>query len=910
MNKVEADVRSHAWRHLIALLCGAGKTTLLFELLEQRGFLVGQADFFGDFGRTSADIESFVLPAAIDAENWARFFHYATVALNLRGLAEDLAAPEILQALIREGRQTLALDLAGRLAEPLRRAASLAVIAQEGRNDPDLFRQMLGSINQSLEAPLPAPRDAAEAGHRVELLAQMARLLGSDLTTEWSAWIGKAGLAPEQADLVWRAVAESRLERGEADAPALWETLRQIRDPVVLLDFLPAALGRTETADSEKVLTQLLSLFPDEDHRRRAGLSFLSHLARNRPERAIFLWQHWMSSEVLSWTVELIEAAGPLLALKGPRAIDALAGQLGDPILRAALHVIILEDSHGQFGPAQTDAALSAVEEIPDGPEKLHWALRYLQARSPEPADEIRGQVAAVERYLHEIRYGAPPEDLRRHLDLIALFFTEELPNQIESVLTSPASHPDVLYALVCSAQAPAVLRQVLENAARYASLTALNEAQAWRLRGELLTAAARRLCLLGEDPQKVMEDAVPRLLHQEEDDARSSLVELSIGHPEAAAKIASGIQEGRRRFVAELRAGSADRKNLDPSKLYAIVAHTDSLSIELSGLVSLLGRPDDPDLLDRAPDDRVDLCLRLGWHALTCEAREFQEDWDPRAILSRLEPRLALAADEELVSWTPAIVALAVQPNDRQSVAEVTEAAERIAGLETVSWPVRREALERLLASLPDIFDPLAGSSRTHRRARSALSALRNLHLRLPPGKARDEITERWPEILPMIEAAAERIDRLPKASWRLLPPWTSPSRPSSSIVPPPAAKREDRELEHPQALERALALPPEDDVLLSSGISPSEPGVQPLVRRVWELSSDPLRIYLAKNVVDALVRGGRPQAEAALRWWLHGHLAPRLGEIHEPGLVRAQEAASALARARSLDLSRIERR
>ena len=105
------------------------------------------------------------------------------------------------------------------------------------------------------------------------------------------------------------------------------------------------------------------------------------------------------------------------------------------------------------------------------------------------------------------------------------------------------------------------------------------------------------------------------------------------------------------------------------------------------------------------------------------------------------------------------------------------------------------------------------------------------------------------------------------------------------------------------------APSLSSEDDVILSSGISPSKPGAEPLVRRVWELSSDPLRKHLAENVVDALARGGRPQAEAALRWWLHGHLAPRPGEIHEPGLTRACEAAAALSRARSLDLARIER-
>jgi hypothetical protein len=86
------------------------------------------------------------------------------------------------------------------------------------------------------------------------------------------------------------------------------------------------------------------------------------------------------------------------------------------------------------------------------------------------------------------------------------------------------------------------------------------------------------------------------------------------------------------------------------------------------------------------------------------------------------------------------------------------------------------------------------------------------------------------------------------------------------------------------------------------SIGKSPSEPGVEALVRRLWELSSDPVRKKLAESVTAALQAGGRPRAEAALCWWLHGHLAPRLGELDEPGRAKACEAVAALDEARSL--------
>lgn len=514
----------HAWRHLVGHLHAAGETKRLFALIEQRGFLAGQADFFGDFGQTGVDVEGFLLPAAIAAADWNRFLRYAAVALNLRGLAEDLEEPEILQALVREDRKELALDLAGRLVDPLRRAAALAVIAGECRSDPALFRSLLESIGQSLEAPLPESPVPAEAKRRGELLARMARCLGPDLSPWWPVWIGKAGLSPEQAAPVWRTVAESWLDRGDPAAPALWEALRQIQDPTVLLAFLPQALAALPSGDPEEALAKLSALFANDETRRHAGFLFLSCLGASRPGCAPALWDDWIFDQDVPWTPDLFEAAGPLLASAPPERLDALAGRLSEPVLRAALRVVILESSQASPCALRTEAALAAVEELPDGPEKLHCTLRYLWARPSEPADEVCGQVAAVARYLYEIRYGAPADDLRRFLDLIAFFFPSELASQIESVFASLASHPDVLSALAHRSENPAVLSQVLANAAFYSSLSARNEAEAWRLRGDVLTGAVRRLCVLGEDPAKVMEGAAGRLLPREEDDIRFAL--------------------------------------------------------------------------------------------------------------------------------------------------------------------------------------------------------------------------------------------------------------------------------------------------------------------------------------------------------------------------------------------------
>lgn len=344
MDKGSGSARRHAWRHLVAHLYEKGETERLFALVERQGFLAGQADFFGDFGRTGADVEAFLLPAAIGIPDWNRFFRYAAVALHLRGLAEALTEQEILEALAQSGRLRLATDLAGRLAEPLERAAALAVIAHQCRSDPALFRERLESVGQSLEAPLPPSPGPAEAGRRIELLARMAHRLGPDLTSWWPVWIGKAGLTPEQADPVWRAVAGSWLDRDDTENPAFWEALGEIRDSRTLLAFLPEALARRAPADPGEALARLSSLFSNEDERRRAVLLFLSRLAGLRPHDARALWDEKVSKEGLAWTMDLIETAGPLLALLDAERLEALSDGL-DPVLQSAVRVVVLEAS-------------------------------------------------------------------------------------------------------------------------------------------------------------------------------------------------------------------------------------------------------------------------------------------------------------------------------------------------------------------------------------------------------------------------------------------------------------------------------------------------------------------------------------------------------------------------------------
>ncbi len=89
----------YALRGLMAHLHATGSWPRLFDLLETKPFLADQVKGLGGFQASGEDLETYALAGAIEARDWQRFLHYAALALNLRGLAEDLTEPTILRAL-------------------------------------------------------------------------------------------------------------------------------------------------------------------------------------------------------------------------------------------------------------------------------------------------------------------------------------------------------------------------------------------------------------------------------------------------------------------------------------------------------------------------------------------------------------------------------------------------------------------------------------------------------------------------------------------------------------------------------------------------------------------------------------------------------------------------------------------
>lgn len=971
--------REYRYRQVVSHLSSAEAWTQLFALLEDKPFLADQADFLGGFEVTGADIERHALTAAVRIADWDRFLRYSSMALSLRGLAEGLAEPEILRALVQGNRLALARDAVDRLAEAPRRAAARAVLAaacrsRHGSAVPELLR----GIEEDLEA---APPTSA-------ILSTIARCLGPELSSRWREWTGRL---PDGAGAVWAAVAESWLERGETGSAALWTALAEIGDPRRVLELI-TRIGEIDRGEIGERFARIHSLFgEDVVSRRHALAAFLSRQSRCRPEAAVAAWSLWMACEPIPWTAALVEACRELIQRLEPRRIETFCATLETPEAVAAARVADLE-AHPEDRRAAT--ALQAVSRIPDGPAKLHWSLRYLAARPLEPAGEVRGQVGAVAAYLHELRYDVDGRDLCRFLDLADPFFPRDLSRLIEDVAWSPSSRPETLLTLATETTRERVAELLLETAERFAAAVSLTEAEGFRLRGELIRRAACRLCLLRTD-LKGFFIASGRLLPEEEDALREALAPAlaASGRRAQAAEIADGIGNARQRFLTQLRIlpdGKIPETYLASRSLYAAMASTQPIEEERLALTALLANPFDPQELLRqwiAPIPSGELqtaaLLRLARQTLAFQRSFYRRRQDPTAALEVVRGSIAVETDEQLAALTPEIAALGAEAGPREAVSELQEAARQLADLTTVAWTTRLHAFEALLAAVSPIF--LTGRQKPGRRHLRRVLAVLEAVARLPigprPKPGLDELRSRWHEILPILLAAADRLPRIAPSfflalragmvacqdagggaaktifSFCLAP---ATERLGLAASPHPelagalayllAGRRPARLPEILQPLDPAIRdalilrlvrfrwLPEGSAAPLVSSIAdpvrreeaalwawrdgrdsegwiallaklvssrrldPSAPGTQEILDRLWACEPATSRPALAGAFANA-VRASRERGEAALRLWLHAHLAPRPGTGNAEGLRRSEGAKRALAL--SLELS-----
>ncbi|HYX22942.1 MAG TPA: hypothetical protein VFC23_02230, partial [Thermoanaerobaculia bacterium] len=786
------------------------------------------------------------------------------------------------------------------------------------------------------------------------------------------------------------------LGRGEIAAPDLWTALSEVKVPQLLLDLAPR-LGELETAGADAVLQRLDTLFPSEDEaRRHARARYLGRLVQGRPDLALPAWERWVEADVSPWPVTLVEDGREVFKALDPSRIETFLARQHDPEARAAVRIAALEALPDD---ARTAAALEAASAIPDGPGKLHWSLRYLEARPAEPLEEARRQVAAVAAYLHEIRHDAPPEDIRRYLDLVTRFYPDELKHQVEDVAWSPASRPETLLTVARETRCQEVAERLLENAERFASAVSLTEAEGFRLRGELIQAAGGRLCSLRKDLQGLA-TAAERLLPEEEDDLRTALAPalVTAGRREEALQVVAGIRDSRRQFLARLRVlppGEVPADLLSASSLYGAMASTGRLEEERSALSALLVLPYDPQDLARrliAPirDQglQIQALLRLARHSLAFQKSTYGRRQDRVAALEIVRASLAVETDERLAALTPDIAVLGAEIGGSAAVAELQEAGRRLATLETAPWAVRAAALESLLSQIEPLLLRKNRGRRCVRQATAVLDSMARLPAGSPTDRTLDDLRSHWHQLLPILVSAAERLpgrptlkdfgdgsatERDPSRSAILSLCAADPAerlrwadRMLAEESPDPAGLCALAYLLAPHAPERVpeivKRLPPElrDDLSLrlirygwiaglpaesllngmaeswrrvaaevwlflkgsdeagserwlaslatlaaQRGVMPAQPGLGEVLSRLWSCAPEASRPALGAVFTSALGSGGRERGEAALRLWLHAHLAPKLGAERPENLSKSEDAKAALER--SLELSTV---
>jgi hypothetical protein len=758
---------SFALRHLAAHLRASGQVDRLFELVERRGFLATQAGALNGFRQGSDDVESHVLPVALERLDWPRFFRHAVVAANLRGLAEALAEPEILSALVAH-RPALAFDLVDQLTDPQQRARARAVISTQGRG----IDALLQDLND-----VPSPTDDATAAAWLATLRLLARHRGPELRREWPRLIGRLSEAA-RVDDAWQAVAESWLARGNARDPDLWDCLANL-SAARLRAFLPGRLADLPDARDAFLEAPLPPPFADDVellwHVRLAILGVLRD-GDPRPH---------LERMPIALSTALVENGRRLWPRLGRDRLAQLT-QSADATARAALLVTVLEADSS----AETAAtALEALDALADAGYRLRWSLRYLAAVGR--SEQTRSQVRAVAAYLYDLRYDAPPEDLARFLDLVA-DEPKELARQVGNVVWAPTSTVDGLRRLAAAVKRPEVLENLLENAEKYAAAVSQSGAEGFELRRDLKISTASRLCALREDLES-LRGAAEFLLREEEDELRVAVVDalLTGDDPlgkrrELAAEACAGIASPRLRLLARLRAASgpaALEGTLSPAALYEAVADSAAVEDELRAAAVLVELPQDPDSLAREHllpmregDHRIRGLADLARHALAFQRRVTPRHVDAVAALLPLRQSIGgVSTDERLAAMTPELVELGAEVGTARAVAEFQEAILRLLRLDTVPWTVRVEALATLLGRLtPERFPGDRQSSRA--RERACVTLLEWIG-RLPVQPELAELTPRWPELLAFVVAAAERLPEDLRCAlghpWRLRIPW-----------------------------------------------------------------------------------------------------------------------------------------
>jgi hypothetical protein len=689
--------------NVISHLAAAGERQKIYELLEGTRFLQDQLAHFGAFGKSSDDVEIYVVPLAIEECDWNRFIHFMLLALHLRGTTEDLF--EFIEPLARSGQVSMALDAVNRIASPLDRSGAKAMIASQLPPDSETYHKLLQSIPLDLASLPPLTTDPTLAGPMTEkqywasvVIAQAFGLAAREPLTQFlanrPAW---------WSDVIWINMAQHHAEQHGLLDSELWLALRNLQDLALLKEYLPEQLmASADLPHPEAFLACVEGLSDDPELSWLCRFTLLNAIARTSAEQAILLWQRWSAERPVCWTLQVAEQAAPFLSTLESQRIQDLVQSAEDPEVRVALLLVLFS----RESPTQRiEETARAIEDIPTGARRFHWQVHVLRLRARNlRRSEIREEIAKLTRSLRELAYETKTADLRSLFELIATYFPEKLEQEMKGAFWAPSTIIEALVEIVDTTESAALLAHFLEKVDHYLLPFRPGEAEGFQAWCGLLQKIVPRLCALTGKLSYL--DRAIELNSDQADELRTVTVKALIDAKalDLAKHVCNSITSRRQRYLTRLKMSAVtDPEILNQASLFEAFAGSEMLLDEISGLQALAASGGTPPPFLTAQVCRINshqeqflaLLRRVERELSRPHKRDRQND-----MLDRLIQAAGLVTSNvQLAALTPEITAIVASHSERQTVLEIREALERLLSLRSVPWPVRRDICETLLS-------------------------------------------------------------------------------------------------------------------------------------------------------------------------------------------------------------------
>jgi hypothetical protein len=494
------DERAFAFEHLVAHLAQAGDRERLFKLLEGKGFLAEKSDFFGRFQPALHDLNRYVLPATTEPEDWRRFLRYSLVSKNLLGLSATLGTPRVVQLLLDNGQQALAEDITGLSPSECRPQLS-AILAADLEEDDPRRSDFIRTIGENI-ADISKTTDLPSARYRAELLAGVGFYLGLKPLTIYEQLLESIRPWPDLEDSIWVSTAQGYLERGLKWYPFFWGTVRLIRTST-LLSFLPqSVLKAPEPMPPDKVRDDLIFLWSNESNENNENKIFwhtwvaaLARKARYDPEGCLSLWKWFPDKRSVPWSPGLLELGRDFFNCFTPDGLDDLCTEMQTEE-QAALRVIVLEAAPNL---RRAEEAFWTLQGLPWGSKRIHWTLRYLLARPPEPAPRARREALSFLSRLSESPRDLPSSEAALVLALVSRYQPKDLPSRLQALAQGATPLSRVLE-IAQSSQSAAVLDAILAHLGYLQRLSVKPPSADASICDEIIKTACLRLCELWGD--------------------------------------------------------------------------------------------------------------------------------------------------------------------------------------------------------------------------------------------------------------------------------------------------------------------------------------------------------------------------------------------------------------------------